>query len=146
MKNSSLVRVLVVVGVSALLIANLLSVVSATDDFSNWEGPNVVNTAADNTSTNSSDVSTTNTVRNDTSTNSVDITTVDTSNTNNSSISTGSATTTLNTSTDNTNEKNEVNSLAYTGIEDTNILAVVIILGAIIAGYSLKKVRDYNNL
>lgn len=146
MKKSSLLRVLVVVGVSALLIANLLSVVSATDDFSNWEGPNVVNTAADNTSTNSSDVSTTNTVRNDTSTNSVDITTVDTSNTNNSSISTGSATTTLNTSTDNTNEKNEVNSLAYTGIEDTNILAVVIILGAIIAGYSLKKVRDYNNL
>ena len=69
-------------------------------------------------------------------------TTTDISNT---SISTENVTTTFNTSTNiEDNETNEVNSLAYTGIENNSVLVVVILVGAIVAGYSLKKVKEYN--
>ena len=64
--------------------------------------------------------------------------------TNTSSIITENATTTLNTSTN--ESENEVNSLAYTGVENNSILVVVILIGAIVAGYSLKKVKEYNNI
>ena len=57
-------------------------------------------------------------------------------------VITENTTTTINTTSN--EEENEVNNLAYTGIEDNSMLVVVILVGAIVAGYSLKKVREYN--
>lgn len=142
MKRTSLLKGLVVILLSAVLVANLTSLVFADDNtFDSWDSPanTTTNTATDNTMTNSAtDTSNTNTndwsgaIETNTSTNTDTYT-----NTN-----TGSATTTLNT--DDTNENNSVNSLAYTGIEDTSILAVFAVLGVIVAAYSFKKIKEYN--
>ena len=144
MKKSSVLKVLVVVGLSMVLIANLVSVVFADDNTSfGWDDPliNETTTNTANTNLTTTNTATTNTVTNTTdNTNSIttNITTPDTL------ISTGNATTTLNTSTN--ESENEVNSLAYTGVENNSALVVVILLGAIVAGYSLKKVKEYNNI
>ena len=146
MKKMSLLKTVVVIGLSILLIFNLISVVRADDNTFGWDDPtsnSTGNTSNTSTAGNTSDFGNTSNVGNTS-----DIgNTSNTSNTssittNNSSISTGNATTTLNTSTD--VENNEVNSLAYTGIESNSVLVVVILVGAIVAGYSLKKIREYN--
>ena len=130
MERTSLLKGLVVIVLSAILVANLVSVVFADNssvDADGWDTElSVVNNTTTNSSTNTSTgVSTTNT-------------------TTNTSTNTGSATTSLNTS--NSNEENEVNSLAYTGVESNSILAIVLVLGVIVATYSLKKVKEYNEI
>ena len=107
MKKSSILKVLVVVGLSMVLIANLVSVVSADDAFSGWTNP-----------------------------------TTSTANT----TSTGNVTTNLNTTNTKSTNNTSVNSLAYTGIENTSVLTVVMILGVIVAAYSFKKIKEYNNI
>ncbi len=155
MKKSSLLKTIVVIGLSLILVANLVSVVRAADDnsFSDWTNPTVTEntTTTTPTTTTTTDNTVSNTVNNTTvtsnTTNSIstDITTnTSSSGTTNSTITTGNATTTLNTSTN--NSENEVNTLAYTGIENNSLLVVVILVGAIVAGYSFKKVREYNNI
>ena len=129
MNKSSVLKVLVVVGLSMVLIASLVSVVSADDAFSGWtnaaESGN--NTApAGNSIVSGNSISTGNT------------------NVASNSISTGNVTTNLNTNT-NTNNSS-VNNLAYTGVENTSVLTVVMLLGVIVAVYSFKKIREYNNI
>ena len=162
MIKSNLLKVVLVIVLSVLLIANLASVVFAADDSfaSAWEDnaetPVVTSAGTDSTGTTTGTDSTGTTTGTDstgttTSTGTTDTTgtisgTDTTSTDTSSSISTGSATTTLSTNEDEDENKNEVHSLAYTGIEDNKILPVVIVFGAIVAGYSLKKVREYNNI
>ena len=147
MKKSSLLKIIVVIGLSIILAFNLVSVVRADDnDFSGWTDPepntaNTTNTTdTSNTAGTTNTTGTTNTV--DTSSSFTTNVTTDTSSDYNSTISTGNATTTINSTT--SDDENEVNNLAYTGIENNSILVVVILVGAIIAGYSLKKVKEYN--
>lgn len=141
MNKSSVLKVLVVVGLSMVLIASLVSVVSADDAFSGWtnaaESGN--NTApAGNSIASGNSISTGNT--------NVASNSISTGNTNaaSNSISTGNVTTNLNTNT-NTNNSS-VNNLAYTGVENTSVLTVVMLLGVIVAVYSFKKIREYNNI
>ena len=136
MKKTSLLKVVVVIGLSLLLVANLVSVVLADD--LNWDDPITSNTAT-GTNTNTSNTSTTtNSISTPETTNSI------TTNTSGNTSYSGSTTTTLNTSTNDT--ENEVNKLAYTGIENNSMLVVVILIGVIAAGYSFKKIREYNNI
>lgn len=144
MKKSSLLKLVVVIALSLLLVASLVSVVFADDATFGWDDPTITNTSStntSNTSTSNTNTSNTNTINNTSSITTNSITT----NTSNTSISTGNAITTLNTTSTNESE-NEVNSLAYTGIENNSFLVVVILVGAMIAGYSLKKVKEYNNI
>ena len=140
MKKTSLLKVVVVIGLSLLLVANLVSVVLADD--LNWDDPITSNTATGtntNTNTNTSNTSTTtNSISTPETTNSI------TTNTSGNTSYSGSTTTTLNTSTNDT--ENEVNNLAYTGIENNSMLVVVILIGVIAAGYSFKKIKEYNNI
>lgn len=152
MNKTKLLKVVVVIGLSLLLVANLASIVFADDATYGWDDPTATSTQANTTSNTTSNTATSNTYSNTASTtnslttNITTETTGSTSNTNtsNTSISTGNATTTLNTSTNETS--NEVNSLAYTGVESNSVLVVIILIGAIVAGYSLKKVKEYNNI
>lgn len=152
MNKTKLLKVVVVIGLSLLLVANLASVVFADDATYGWDDPTATSTQTNTTSNTTSNTATSNTYSNTASTtnslttNITTETTGSTSNTNtsNTSISTGNATTTLNTSTNETSK--EVNSLAYTGVESNSVLVVVILIGAIVAGYSLKKVKEYNNI
>ncbi len=141
MNKLSILKVLVVVGLSMVLIASMVSVVSADDAFSGWtnaaeSGNNI--TPAGNSSTPENSISTGNT--NSTGN------TIPTGNTNaaGNSISTGSVSTNLNTNTNSNNSS--VNNLAYTGVENTSVLTVVMLLGVIVAVYSFKKIREYNNI
>ncbi len=157
MRKIGLLKVVLVIILSVLLIANLTSVVFAADDFSStnaseWENAGVPETGSstDNTGTTGTENSGTTTGTENSGTGTTGTGTTGTENsgtgTDSTSLSTGSATTTLNSNEDEEENKSEVNSLAYTGIEDNKVLPVVIIIGAIVAGYSLKKVREYNNI
>ncbi len=146
MKKTSLLKVVVVIGLSLLLVANLVSVVFADDsDWIDPVAPNTTNNTTNNTTSNTSTNS--NTSNNSTITNSITtpepINSITTNTSNNTSYS-GGTTTTLNTSTNDT--ENEVNNLAYTGIENNSMLVVVILIGVIAAGYSFKKIKEYNNI
>ena len=157
MKKSGLLKVVLVIVLSLLLVANITSVVFADDVSSaEWEDPMATTGSSADATGASADSSTGSTTDGTTATgtSSTDGTTAATDSTStgtdttdtssSSSLSTGSATTTLDS---NENEEgNEVNSLAYTGIENTNFLAIVIVIGAIVAGYSLRKLREYNNI
>lgn len=143
MKKSSVLKVLVVIGLSMILIANLVSVVSADDAFSGWTNPT---TTTNNTTQAGNTTTAGNTVAGNTISTGNAVTTgntISTGNTANTTISTGNVTTNLNTT--NTNNTS-VNSLAYTGVENTSVLAVVMVLGVIVAAYSFKKIREYNNI
>lgn len=156
MNKNGLLKSILGIIISVLLIASLTSVVFAADDLSDaWEdtGTSVPDTTTSQT-TGSTDTTTTGIETSGTSTSGTSSTTgiettgtsTTTSSDTTSSISTGSATTTLSTNEDEDKSEDEVNSLAYTGIEDNYVLPGVIIIGAIVAGYSLKKLRDYNNI
>lgn len=136
MRKSNLFKIFVVMGLSLILVANLFNVVFADDDdLDLWDSPNEVEVT---TPSNSTTDNTNNTQSNSSSINEE----------NNVPLNTEGITTSL----DNTNEKDEnennsnVNSLVYAGVEDTSVLFVVILIGAVVAGYSFKKVRDYNNI
>ena len=161
MKKLGLLKVVLVIVLSLLLVANISSVVFAADDSTSWDDPTASSsgstgaTGATGSSTDTTDgttatgtsttdgTTTSSTIDSSTST-STDTSATDTSSS--SSLSTGSATTTLDTNENENQDQNEVNSLAYTGAENTNILAIVIVIGAIVAGYSLRKLREYNNI
>ena len=141
MKKSSLLKSVVVIALSILLVANLVSVVFADDDTFGWDDPTITNSSNTNES---NTIDNTNSITTNSITTTNTTNTINTFNTTNTSISTENATTILNTSTN--ESENEVNSLAYTGVENNSALVVVILIGAIVAGYSLKKIRDYNNI
>ena len=139
MKKSNLLKLIVVIGLSLVLAFSLFSVVKADDtsEFSGWTEADPVNTTnTTNTTDITNSVSTTNTA------DTTNMTTETTNDFNYSTLTTENTTTTINTTSN--EEENEVNNLAYTGIEDNSMLVVVILVGAIVAGYSLKKVREYN--
>ena len=142
MKKSNLLKLMVVIGLSLILAFSLVSVVKADDtsEFSGWTEADPVNTA--NTASVANTTNTTNTTDITNTATTTNITTDTTNEFNYSTITTENTTTTINTTSN--EEENEVNNLAYTGIEDNSMLVVVILVGAIVAGYSLKKVREYN--
>lgn len=168
MKKSGLLKVVLVIVLSLLMVANITSVVFAADDFSGWDDPTAGGssstgttgsttdgttatgtgttdgTTTGTTTTGTTDGTTATTTTTDSTSTSTDTSATDTSSS--SSLSTGSATTTLDTNENENQNQNEVNSLAYTGVENTNVLAIVILIGAIVAGYSLRKLREYNNI
>ncbi len=138
MRKLGLLKSLVVVGLSIALIASLVTVVRAdntttTNTFSDWDTP--ITTTGNNTAN----------TANTANTNAGWTTPVTTNNTTNTNTNTNAnvTTVTMNTTKTNTNSEN-VNSLAYTGIGDNSILAVVAVLGILVAGYSFKKVKEYN--
>lgn len=156
MRKVSLSKILLVIVLSILLVINITSVAFA-DDFSGWDETSATTPTTGDTSTPTENTTGTtgdttggtttpdNSFEIPSTTTPTDESTTTPENTTDSSLNTGSATTTLNTNDDdNDNTENEVNSLAYTGIEDNKVLPVVIVIGAIVAGYSLRKVREYN--
>lgn len=163
MKKSGLLKVVLVIVLSLLMVANITSVVFAADDFSGWDDPTAGGSSSTGTTgsttdgttatgTGTTDGTTTGTTTTGTTdgttatTTTTDSSSTSTDTSSSSSLSTGSATTTLDTNENENQNQNEVNSLAYTGVENTNVLAIVILIGAIVAGYSLRKLREYNNI
>ena len=137
MKKSELLRVFVVIILSAVLVTSLTTRVFADDntDFGDWGSPVV--TPGDNTG--------------NTDNTNVENTNISNTNVNNTNVGgSGSTTTTLNTNVqneaNNTNTDEDKNSLAYTGVADNSALAVMIVLGVIATIYSAKKIREYNSL
>ncbi len=141
MKKISLLKGLVAIVLSLVLVVSLSSFVFADDnsfDVDGWDTPATTNNAIDNGTTNDATNTGSDTATNDWAS------PIETNTNTSTNTNTGSATTTLDTN--DTNEDNEVNSLAYTGIEDTNFLAIFVVLSVIVAAYSFKKVKEYNTL
>ena len=135
MENSKIFKRLVIVMLSLVLVAVCSTSVFATDDdlfLSVNSTGNTASNATDNNTT--SDNSTTN----NTATNNTNNTT-----TNNTVRNTATNNTTNNTSKTN----NNVNTLAKTGLSDTNgIVALIVVVCGVSAIYSYKKVNDYKKL
>ncbi len=152
MEKSSLLKSLVVILLSGVLVLNLSSIVLADDNtnssYSGWENATTSDTNDLNTNSNSNSFSNTGTNSNS---NYNTLSTADTnSNTNtnsNSNYNTLNSNSNSNSNSNNaSNENNNVDTLAYTGAADTSILAIVAVLGVIVAAYSFKKIREYNSL
>ena len=133
---------LVIVMLSLVLVAVCSTSVFATDDDLFLSVNSTGNTASNATSDNST---TNNTATNNTNTN----------NTTNSSLTANNTTTNntvRNTATNNTTNNtsktnNNVNTLAKTGLSDTNgIVALIVVVCGVSAIYSYKKVNDYKKL
>ena len=142
MENSKIFKRLVIVMLSLVLVAVCSTSVFATDDDLFLSVNSTGNTASNATSDNST---TNNTATNNTNTN----------NTTNSSLTANNTTTNntvRNTATNNTTNNtsktnNNVNTLAKTGLSDTNgIVALIVIVCGVSAIYSYKKVNDYKKL
>lgn len=150
MEKSSLLKSLVVILLSGVLVLNLSSIVLADDNtnssYSGWENATTSDTNDLNTNSNSNSFSNTGTNSNS---NYNTLSTADTnSNTNsNSNYNTLNTNSNTNSNSNNaSNENNNVDTLAYTGAADTSILAIIAVLGVIVAAYSFKKIREYNSL
>lgn len=150
MEKSSLLKSLVVILLSGVLVLNLSSIVLADDNtnssYSGWENAPTSDTNDLNTNSNSNSFSNTGTNSNS---NYNTLSTADTnSNTNsNSNYNTLNSNSNSNSNSNNaSNENNNVDTLAYTGAADTSILAIIAVLGVIVAAYSFKKIREYNSL
>ena len=148
MENSKIFKRLVIVMLSLVLVAVCSTSVFATDDdlfLSVNSTGNTASNATDNNTT-SGNNTTNNTSTNNTNTN----------NTTNSSLTANNNTTTNNTvrntatnnTTNNTSKtNNNVNTLAKTGLSDTNgIVALIVVVCGVSAIYSYKKVNDYKKL
>ena len=142
MENSKIFKRLVIVMLSFVLVAVCSTSVFATDDDLFLSVNSTGNTASNATSDNST---TNNTATNNTNTN----------NTTNSSLTANNTTTNntvRNTATNNTTNNtsktnNNVNTLAKTGLSDTNgIVALIVVVCGVSAIYSYKKVNDYKKL
>ena len=147
MKNLKVLKSLFIIMLSLGLILTISKVTFAADDdadfFSDLQAQNLfedngVNTNANNTNTNTSANNTnTNTKTNTNTNNTLNLTT----NTNTSLNNTANLTAnTTNRSVSNTN------TLAKTGISDFSGLALVVVVAAIAAIYSYKKVSDYRKI
>ena len=150
MEKSSLLKSLVVILLSGVLVLNLSSIVladnNANSSYSGWENATTSDTNDLNTNSNSNSFSNAGTNSNS---NYNTLSTADTnSNTNsNSNYNTLNTNSNTNSNSNNaSNENNNVDTLAYTGAADTSILAIVAVLGVIVAAYSFKKIREYNSL
>ena len=142
MENSKIFKRLVIVMLSLVLVEVCSTSVFATDDDLFLSVNSTGNTASNATSDNST---TNNTATNNTNTN----------NTTNSSLTANNTTTNntvRNTATNNTTNNtsktnNNVNTLAKTGLSDTNgIVALIVVVCGVSAIYSYKKVNDYKKL
>ena len=132
MENLKIFKRLVIVMLSLVLVAVYSTSVFATDDDLFLSVNSTGNTASNATSDNST---TNNTATNNTNTNNTT--------TNNTVRNTATNNTTNNTSKTN----NNVNTLAKTGLSDTNgIVALIVVVCGVSAIYSYKKVNDYKKL
>ncbi len=143
MENSKIFKRLVIVMLSLVLVAVCSTSVFAADGDDLFLSVN----STGNTASNATDNNTTsdNNTTNNTNTN----------NTTNSSLTANNATTNntvRNTATNNTTNNtsktnNNVNTLAKTGLSDTNgIVALIVVVCGVSAIYSYKKVNDYKKL
>ena len=143
MENSKIFKKLVIVMLSLVLVAVCSTSVFAADGDDLFLSVN----STGNTASNATDNNTTsdNNTTNNTNTN----------NTTNSSLTANNATTNntvRNTATNNTTNNtsktnNNVNTLAKTGLSDTNgIVALIVVVCGVSAIYSYKKVNDYKKL
>ena len=149
MRKMKMLKGLVVVILSIILVVNISSMVFADDNTVDWDQPTDPNTSNTSDGVIDTDIWGDNTVTTDNTI--IDTETTNTNTNTNTNINTntdsGTAITTLDTDDDeNTNTNNSVNSLVYAGIEDNSVLAVGILLGAIVAVYSFKKVKEYNRV
>ena len=142
MENSKIFKKLVIVMLSLVLVAVCSTSVFATDDdlfLSVNSTGNTASNATDNNTT--SDNNTTNNTNTNNTTNSS--LTANNATTNNTVRNTATNNTTNNTSKTN----NNVNTLAKTGLSDTNgIVALIVVVCGVSAIYSYKKVNDYKKL
>lgn len=144
MENSKIFKRLVIVMLSLVLVAVCSTSVFAADGDDLFLSVN----STGNTASNATDNNTTsdNNTTNNTNTN--------TNNTTNSSLTANNTTnnTVRNTATNNTTNNtsktnNNVNTLAKTGLSDTNgIVALIVVVCGVSAIYSYKKVNDYKKL
>ena len=130
MKKTNILKILIVSIVSIIFIVNIASYVYADND-DLWEDADTAQT--DNNTTG-------------TGTSSADV--VDPLEENNTTTNASSYTTNLNEDDDNWAETNNntAETMPKTGIEDNSLVFVVIVISLIVAGYSYKKLSDYNNL
>ena len=146
MENSKIFKRLVIVMLSLVLVAVCSTSVFATDDdlfLSVNSTGNTASNATDNNTT--SDNSTTNnTATNNTNTNNTTNSSLTANNTTNNTV----RNTATNNTTNNTSKThNNVNTLAKTGLSDTNgIVALIVVVCGVSAIYSYKKVNDYKKL
>ena len=140
MENSKIFKRLIIVMLSLVLVAVCSTSVFATDDDLFLSVNSTGNTASNATDNNTiSDNSTTNNTNNTTNSS---LTANDITN-NNTVRNTATNNTTNNTSKAN----NNVNTLAKTGLSDTNgIVALIVVVCGVSAIYSYKKVNDYKKL
>ena len=144
MENSKIFKRLIIVMLSLVLVAVCSTSVFAADGDDLFLSVN----STGNTAPNATDNNTTsdNNTTNNTNTN--------TNNTTNSSLTANNTTnnTVRNTATNNTTNNtsktnNNVNTLAKTGLSDTNgIVALIVVVCGVSAIYSYKKVNDYKKL
>ena len=142
MENLKIFKRLVIVMLSLVLVAVYSTSVFATDDDLFLSVNSTGNTASNATSDNST---TNNTATNNTNTNN---TTTNNTNTNNTTTNNTVRNTATNNTTNNTSKtNNNVNTLAKTGLSDTNgIVALIVVVCGVSAIYSYKKVNDYKKL
>ena len=129
MKNLKLVSTILL---SAMLIFTVSTAVFADDD-DIWNDVNIIeenNTVENNTVENNNTMNETNNLLDDDEDNDINV-----SNEYNNLYNTKKATTT-----------SESENLAKTGIGDSSIISLIIIISLLIAVYSGKKVNDYKNL
>jgi predicted PurR-regulated permease PerM len=131
MERKNLLKSIVVMVLSLILIVAFANFALADDDF-DWDqaavvGNNVVDNGTGNNVIN-------NVVNN-----------VVSNNTMNSQISNNSNNSTNNTTTSNKNNVSS-NSLAYTGSENTGIIVLIAVAGAIVTVYSFTKIKEYKNI
>ena len=156
MKKLFLLKSLVIAILSIILMINLSTYVFA-EDTEPWDLESETNTSA---GTNTSQNLSTNENGGLDFTESSNLTTEDNINTDtniSSNVESGNTQTEINYNEimegieepeiNNTTEENTAtNKLANTGLEDTSMYGVVIVLGIIVAIYSFKKIKEYNNL
>ena len=138
MKKTNLLKGIVIAMLSVVLVANLATYVFADDNL-DWDtlSGNASGNAAGNTAGNTSG---------NTSGNGIDFTNPESNTNSNNNTNSGSMSTYLNTNNNTNTNENKANTLAYTGLGNTNAFTVVIVLGAIVAVYSFKKAKEYNSL
>ena len=142
MKKLELLKIMVVVGLSLIMVLSITNLVFAADeDDFDWDNAIVTNNSVDS-----------NAIMNNIDMNNIDMNNIDINNLNSinnlSNINSSSlGTSTSNYNTSNTTTTTNANKLANTGVSNFNgTIALVIVLGVIVAIYSYKKVNEYKNV
>ena len=137
MKKLELLKIMVVVGLSLIMVLSITNLVFAADeDDFDWDNAIVTNNSVDS-----------NAIMNNIDMNNIDINNLNSINNLSNINSSSLGTSTSNYNTSNTTTTTNANKLANTGVSNFNgTIALVIVLGVIVAIYSYKKVNEYKNV